>query len=211
MEIFYLESVDSTQNEVKRRLKLKSNDLDTFCVVSEVQTAGMGSRENRWTSERGNLFFSFTLPIVNLPTDLPIQSASLYFGYLFKALLVKLGSKAWLKWPNDIYIKNNKIGGVLTHLVGKNLICGIGINLVPTKDWENLEISVDKKEILDEYFSLLKFTPSWDEIFIQYSVEFNKSRRFTTHVKQETIELDAAELCSDGSLLINGQKVYSIR
>lgn len=58
--------------------------------------------------KNGNLFFSFVLKRNDLPSDLQIQSASIYFSYILKEVLALEGSKIWLKWPNDFYIDNKK-------------------------------------------------------------------------------------------------------
>ena len=50
------------------------------------------------------IFFSFAIKIDELPTDLKLESASIYFAYLLKETLYELGSCVWLKWPNDFYI-----------------------------------------------------------------------------------------------------------
>jgi BirA family biotin operon repressor/biotin-[acetyl-CoA-carboxylase] ligase len=210
LEIFYLDAIDSTQLEVKRRL-LENKNLLSCMVVAKSQSEGMGSRENSWDSREGNLFFSFCLPKRSLPNDLPLQSSSIYFGYLFKFVLEELGSKVWLKWPNDLYVGNNKIGGVITQISGEYVICGIGLNLIANKLWHNLDLEIDKEIILNAYIKKIEEVLTWQEIFISFSVEFEKSKCFITHINNQEIKLSSSELKEDGSLLVNGQKVYSLR
>jgi len=53
-------------------------------VITDTQTQGVGSRGNRWESLDGNLFVSFCLSLDALPTDLKVESASIYFSYMLK-------------------------------------------------------------------------------------------------------------------------------
>lgn len=209
LEIFFHRELDSTQTEAKRRLE---DGLEPpFCIVADIQIAGMGSRENRWDSRPGNLFFSFVLRQDQLPSDLPLASASIYFGYIMKLTLEADGSTAWLKWPNDLYIKNQKIGGVITHAKGKNLICGIGLNLTVSENYAALDVKTDKKTLLNSYIANLKKFPEWKKIFRKFSVEFNNSIRLKTHAGGEELSLENASLECDGSLIINGKRVFSLR
>ena len=106
LEIFFHKELDSTQAEAKRCLDTGRNA--PFCIVAEYQTAGIGSRENRWESIEGNLFFSFVIRKETLPGDLPLSSASIYFGYIMKQTLERFGSSTWLKWPNDLLLNKRK-------------------------------------------------------------------------------------------------------
>lgn len=108
MEIIYLDEVDSTQKYLKNHINLNGYTHD-IAVVTTNQTDGIGSRDNKWHSKKGNLCFSFTQHISNLPKDLHMQSASIYFSFLLKKLLKQHKSEIWLKWPNDFYIGEKKL------------------------------------------------------------------------------------------------------
>ncbi|MDQ1340702.1 MAG: BirA family transcriptional regulator [Campylobacterota bacterium] len=210
MEIFYYKEIDSTQLEARRILK--SNQQATpFAVVADIQTFGIGSRSNNWDSVDGNLFMSFVLNKKNLPCDLELVSTSIYFGYILKLALKQLGSQAWLKWPNDIYIKENKIGGIMTNIVGENIICGIGLNLLKTEKYASLDIKIERETIVKTYFYILNEVPSWKRIFSMFRVEFDNSKDLKTHVDGQSVSLKNALLESDGSLIIEGKRVYSLR
>ena len=209
MEILFHNSLDSTQLEAKRLLK--AGKKPPFCVVSEIQTAGVGSRANRWDSHEGNLFFSFVIEQTMLPEDLVLSSASIYFGFLMKEVLKDAGSDVWLKWPNDLYLQEKKIGGIITHVSGQSLICGIGINLVFAGEYGSLDVKTDKKTLINAYITELKKFPEWKKIFRQFRIEFEQSKRLKTHVDGEEISLQNASLECDGSLTINGKRVFSLR
>ncbi len=212
MEIFYLDSVDSTHTYLKNYFK-QNLYINPICFYTFNQTAGIGSRDNTWDGKEGNLFFSFAVSTDNLPKDLPLQSASIYFSYILKLELEKLGSKLWLKWPNDFYMDKHKFGGTITTLSKDILLCGIGLNLkkVDDKYLGYLDIDIDTKKLLKNYFIHIEKYPSWKQIFSLFEVEFHKNKNFTTTINDQKTSLNQAVLCDDGSILIDNKKVYSLR
>ncbi len=211
MKTLYLKSVDSTQNYLKDLLKNENLELP-FAVISEVQTNGIGSRDNLWSGLDGNLFLSFAISLEQLPKDLKIESCSIYFAYLLKETLSELNSSVWLKWPNDFYIDKLKIGGMITNLAGDNLICGVGLNLVDSpKEFTKLDIEISKETLLNNYFNKISERAMWKQIFSKYKLEFNHNKNFFTHINNKKISLEDAELYSDGSIIINNERIYSLR
>ena len=100
-----VESVDSTQTYLKS--KIKANEISApHAVVANMQTSGLGSRDNLWEGLEGNLFLSFAMKLDSLPKDLKLESASIYFSYILKMTLSELNSKVLIKWPNDFYIND---------------------------------------------------------------------------------------------------------
>jgi len=211
VQTLWFDSLPSTQTYLKE--KLKTEELKSpVAVVAALQTEGIGSRGNEWIGLEGNLFFSFAISRHTLPSDLALESASIYFAYLLKETLVDLGSEAWLKWPNDFYLKSSKIGGVITFLREDDLICGMGLNLLNSPEsFASLDIKIDKKALLNNFFKKIENKPSWKQVFSKFKVEFVKSKRHYTTVSNNKISLDMAELNSDGSLSINGERIYSLR
>ncbi len=211
MEIKFIKSCDSTQTYVKNLAKNLENFVP-FALVSEIQTNGFGSRGNLWESGKENLHFSFCFDEKFLPQDLPLQSISIYFATIFKEILRNFGSKIWVKWPNDFYIKDKKIGGIMTQKFGEIFVCGIGLNLKNSpQNSAILDIEIDKNFIVNEFCKEIESKKSWKLIFSKFLVEFELSKDFTSHMNGEVISLKDAVLSDDGSILINNKKVYSIR
>ena len=134
VEIFWLDEVDSTQRYLLDGLKNQTLKAPV-CIGATLQTSGRGSRGNQWVGEEGNFFISFALKREDLPRDLKLESSSIYFAYILKELLAKMGSNVWLKWPNDLLLNNAKLGGILIE-GGQTksgdttwMVIGIGINL----------------------------------------------------------------------------------
>ncbi|MEA3354598.1 MAG: biotin--[acetyl-CoA-carboxylase] ligase [Campylobacterota bacterium] len=222
MEIVFLNSVDSTHKFLKDHIETKGY-THPLSVVTQCQTNGIGSRDNKWEGKEGNLFFSFVLKRLELPTDLPLQSASIYFSFILKEILSQYGSKIWVKWPNDFYIDNKKIGGTITNLTKELIYCGIGINLNKVSNqYGYLDIDIEIKKLIKEYFEVISNKIAWKDIFSKYSIEFEKSKELKTTINNqngivnnnnslEKISLKEAVINSDGSIQINNKKVFSLR
>ncbi|TLP36862.1 biotin--[acetyl-CoA-carboxylase] ligase [Arcobacter arenosus] len=211
MEIIILEEVDSTHTYLKNKIK-EEGFTYPICITAKKQTNGIGSRGNSWQGKEGNLFFSFVLEKKNLPKDLQLQSASIYFSFILKKVLSSLGSSLWLKWPNDFYIDDKKIGGTITTATKDLVLCGIGLNLIEvSSDFGKLDINIDIKETLENYFKKLEFEQSWKQIFSEYKIEFKKSENFTATINNNKISLKKAILNEDGSIEINNTRVFSLR
>jgi len=172
MKIITFDSLPST-NQYCELLDL--SQYEEFTIINAVeQTAGIGQRGNHWEAERGqNLTFSIILK----PTFLPIadqfqltKSISLGIVDWLKSVIPEKESIK-IKWPNDIYVGQNKICGTLTSAKINNgqiatAIVGIGINVNQThfSDWIPNPISLvqltgkveDPKSILKEVIATIE-------------------------------------------------------
>jgi BirA family biotin operon repressor/biotin-[acetyl-CoA-carboxylase] ligase len=211
MQIIKLKEIDSTHRYIKDYI-IENGYSEPLCIFSDYQTNGIGSRGNSWLGIKGNIFFSFVVNNSFLPDDLPLQSSSIYFSYILKDVLKEMGSAVWLKWPNDFYIEEKKIGGTIT-TVSKDLIyCGIGINLKSVSDdFGKLDISIDIDDILKTYFSKLEKKLFWKQIFSDFKIEFQHSKKFQTTIDNQKVSLENVILNDDGSIQVNNKKVFSLR
>ncbi|MEA2049669.1 MAG: biotin--[acetyl-CoA-carboxylase] ligase [Campylobacterota bacterium] len=211
MEIIYLDSIDSTHKYLKDYIK-KYSYTKPLAIIAESQTNGIGSRDNSWNGKFGNIFLSFVIDKELLPKDLPIQSASIYFSYILKEILYNNGSKVWIKWPNDFYLNDKKIGGTITNLNNNLIYCGIGLNLnFISSEYGILDIKIDKKIILKQYLNNIMAQIPWKQIFSKYLLEFNKSKLFKATINNQKISLKNTKLNDDGSIIIDNKRVYSLR
>jgi len=211
LQILSLKRVDSTQKYLKELIKENRISLP-YAVVAELQTEGVGSRGNSWSGADGNLFLSFAIPLKDLPKDLKLESASIYFSYILKETLEEFNSTAWLKWPNDFYIENKKVGGMITNLIADAIVCGVGINIASSpNDFAILDINLNRDELIKRYFINIKKKSSWKQVFSKYKLEFYRNQNFYTHSKNLRISLKDASLQSDGSVVVNGERIYSLR
>ena len=141
-DIMWLESIDSTNSEAKRRI----SDIDNLSVLSALsQSEGRGQKGNKWSSIPGeNLTFSIVLKFGGEVMDKSLASFQVAAKEQFVLteitslsvveFLSRHGIKAQIKWPNDIYVADRKICGILIEnsLRGEHLsssIIGIGLNV----------------------------------------------------------------------------------
>ncbi len=211
MEILSFDTLPSTQKYLLEKIEQKALQAP-IAIITQQQSSGVGSRDNSWSGGEGNFFASVAVELDMLPEDLSLSSASIYFSFIMKQTLQALGENIWLKWPNDFYINDDKIGGTITQKVKNVLVCGIGINLKNTQNgYRALQCDITPETLLENYLGALEKFPKWKQIFSEYEVEFELSRKFSVHIENYQKSLSDASLCGDGSLIIGGKRVYSLR
>jgi BirA family biotin operon repressor/biotin-[acetyl-CoA-carboxylase] ligase len=129
--ITFLTEVDSTNNEAARHLHEAPHGA---VWAAAFQSAGKGQQENRWESEAGkNLLFSILLrPMCFRAEAQFLLSQAVSLGVC--DYLRNEGLPAQIKWPNDIYVGEKKIAGLLLehHVCGEYIsatIAGVGLNV----------------------------------------------------------------------------------
>ena len=182
--------IDSTNQYLLDRLDtLQSGD----CCVAEYQQAGRGRRGRKWFSPFGaNLYLSMYWRLEQGPAA--AIGLSLVIGIVLAEVLQSLGAdKVRVKWPNDLYLKDRKLAGILVELTGKTgdaaqIVMGAGINLVMrnvqaediNQSWINLQeagIAIDRNvlavQVINELRHSLKifeqeglapFLPRWEKL-----------------------------------------------
>jgi len=211
LEIRYFNTLPSTQKYLVEELEV-CNIQAPIAVISLEQSSGVGSRDNSWSGGEGNFFASVAVELDMLPEDLPLGSASIYFSFIMKQTLESLGESIWLKWPNDFYLNDDKVGGTITQKVNNTLVCGIGINLKNSQNgYRVLQCDISPQKLLEKYLQTLEKFPKWKQIFSEYEIEFESSRKFSVHIEDYKKSLSDATLCEDGSLIIEGKRVFSLR
>lgn len=211
MEILKFSSITSTQEYLIENIK-NGNIKPPKCILSKRQTKGVGSRGDVWLESNKGLYFSFCLDKSLLPSDLKIQSLSIFFGVLFKVCLNNIGSKAWLKWPNDLYLNDKKIGGVLCNILGSVIVCGIGLN-IRNSTFGNIEdnIMINEDLLLKKFFLTIS-NNTWKSIFDMYKMEFYKNYNFSFTYNGNKVSFNNVKLLSDGAILLsNNEVIYSNR
>jgi BirA family biotin operon repressor/biotin-[acetyl-CoA-carboxylase] ligase len=127
--------VDSTNNFLKQALANSTPLTEGTVIMAESQYAGRGQQQNRWHSDPGkNLTFSILLKPSFLPLNQQFNLTIAISVGIIKALEKLLGPQTKVKWPNDIYFGNSKLGGVLIENIVqgeqiKNAVIGIGLNV----------------------------------------------------------------------------------
>lgn len=127
MKTIHFKTIDSTNTYLKQNYE----KFDNFTFVSaDFQSQGRGRNNRNWKSEKGeNLLFSLLIKdkaLINNYACLSILSA---FSIIKELNIDDLS----IKWPNDIYYKDNKLCGILLEAVSKEeiecLVIGVGLNV----------------------------------------------------------------------------------
>ena len=133
-----LDTVDSTNNEVKRRAV--DQVPEGLVVVSAQQTGGRGRRGRSFVSPPGGLYLSALLR-----PDCPLEQVSALTAWsavaVCDAVEAVCGIRPGIKWPNDVILEGRKLCGILTELelegetaALRYVVVGIGVNLSQTAD-----------------------------------------------------------------------------
>ena len=129
-----LEKIDSTNNYMKELLLIDGNGIEGLVVVAKDQYSGRGQQGKKWESEKGlNLTLSIFLKPNLLVKHQFLISKVISLGIVH--FLKNLGlNEVKIKWPNDIYVENRKIAGILIeNSIKENKIyqsiIGVGLNV----------------------------------------------------------------------------------
>ncbi|MGM3173493.1 bifunctional biotin--[acetyl-CoA-carboxylase] ligase/biotin operon repressor BirA [Dickeya lacustris] len=188
--IAVLPVIDSTNQYLLDRLdSLASGDA----CIAEYQQSGRGRRGRQWFSPFGsNLYLSLYWRLEQGPAA--AVGVSLVIGIIMAEVLRNLGAQdVRVKWPNDLYLNDKKLAGILVELNGRtgdaaHLVIGAGINLkmsssgtaVINQEWINLQeagIDVDRNVLAVKLITELRhaltvyeqrglspFIPRWIEL-----------------------------------------------
>ena len=132
------DSLDSTNSELMRRAR--AGQVQPTLLVARQQTAGRGRLGRQWLSgtgltdadgESASLTFSLGLPLAPASWS----GLSLAVGV---SIAASLHPELRLKWPNDLWLHQRKLGGILIETAaldeGRQAIVGVGINLSARDD-----------------------------------------------------------------------------
>lgn len=108
-----------------------------YALAARRQTAGRGRRGHTWDSTEGNLLLSVILRPKVDPADLCGLAAVCGLAVLEELDALGLADEVRLKWPNDLYARGKKLGGILIESArdsegGYFAVAGIGINVAYT-------------------------------------------------------------------------------
>lgn len=161
--------IDSTNQYLLDRMDQLSSG---FACIAEYQQAGRGRRGRKWFSPFGaNLYMSMYWRLEQGPAA--AMGLSLVIGIVMAEVIQSLGaSEVRVKWPNDLYLHDRKLAGILVELTGKtgdaaHIVMGAGINLRMRSDsaseinqgWINLEeagVDINRNELAAKVINSLR-------------------------------------------------------
>ncbi len=224
--LVYLPTCHST-NEYANGLLAEGNPIEGTLVITPKQTAGKGQRGNSWEAEEGkNLTFS----LIFKPSFLKVSQQ--FYLNIISSLAVRdtvahfLQTDLKVKWPNDIYLGNKKIAGILIQNTIKKdsigaTIIGIGLNVnqevfsdkkaISMKGFKGTEYSTEEVlntllEYIEAYYLKLRelrFT-ALNQAYLNHLFRFKEEHFFKT--AQETFSGTLIGVGDDGRLIIHTEK-----
>lgn len=201
--IVRIQMTDSTNNYANQQIRVNHIPEGTVFLTYE-QTSGRGQMKNIWESESGkNLTFSLVLYPGFLEIRRQFMLSKVVTLGIYKAIS-KYVSQLKIKWPNDIYVGNMKLGGILIEnsimngLI-KSSVIGIGLNvnqtvftspapnpvslqLLTNQHYDCEKILTEIISGIDDYYKLLSLgeEEQIDSEFIACLYRLNEKHRFRT-------------------------------
>jgi BirA family biotin operon repressor/biotin-[acetyl-CoA-carboxylase] ligase len=228
-----LQTVDSSNNYAMAKAHARATSHGEAFFALE-QTAGKGQMGKQWLSRKGeNIILSIVLETARLSPDA---------GFLLSMCLA-MGCHDWLsgytgdetsiKWPNDLYWRDRKAGGILienvwTGSVWQFAIAGFGINVNQSKFEEAARRPVSIKQITGKDTDLLKavtdlcnyleqrwqqlLTDSKEQILEEYNARlYSKGKTVKLRYKEEILETIILGVNLSGELMTGGDSQRNFR
>jgi len=207
-------------------------NLNEYCLcVAESQTKGRGRNLKRWQSPKyENIYMSLSFSSNHQLKN--FSSFSLVSALAVHNVLMRQNIFTEIKWPNDIFLNEKKIGGILIETLSRGeenlIVVGIGLNVFMEnnseieRDWTSLKlefenIEIDRNEIISEIANEVLLLKSNFEKkgFDDFVKDFNKlnflrdKKVFLSNLINK--EGTALDINSDGSLNVRiGNQIKKI-
>jgi BirA family biotin operon repressor/biotin-[acetyl-CoA-carboxylase] ligase len=149
-DYYFYKSLENTNDKIKKINLSKKKNLALF---TNVQKKGRGRNGKIWVSYEGDLTCSF---LINKKLKInEIGRINILIASALIDILEKIGLKEAInfKWPNDIFVNERKIAGVLIETnISKekiqNFTIGIGVNFISKSiDEKNSAISINNLKL----------------------------------------------------------------
>jgi BirA family biotin operon repressor/biotin-[acetyl-CoA-carboxylase] ligase len=175
-KIFKFESVTSTNDVAINLIKEKHREIGY--IYAKKQTKGRGTYGKDWVSDEGNLFGTIFFPLKDEYP--PFNEFSIINPVIISSVIQNFCKKKNIsfKWPNDVFVNQKKICGILQELITANsrkfLIIGIGLNIISnpkinTKyQTTNILFETKKKPSIKEMIRLI--ISSYEEFFLNLNL-----------------------------------------
>lgn len=156
MRIIWIDETTSTNSAV---LEYDQEISDGIVLATRSQTKGRGQKGTSWESEAGkNLSFSIMWHPVCFPARNQF-SISEAVALAVIDLLAGIDIDAKVKWPNDVYVGDKKICGILIEhsVLGMNLdrtVAGIGVNINQKKFFSDAPNPVSATQLTGQEYNL---------------------------------------------------------
>lgn len=229
----FFDSVGSTNDFAKEILEEITAYLPAT-IIADHQTDGKGQMGNHWESEEGK---NLLLTVVMKP-NFSLSEALFRINYILTYSMIctlrsAFNMPAQLKWPNDIFLEDKKIAGILaeTTIAGEKIntiIGGIGLNVNQTfKDTQSKFPAISMKDyagkefdmslVIEEFLkNLREVTDKTSFSSLNFLEEKISQLLWNRNLQQEFVERDTNKkiyafpdkFCSDHRLLVKHNGIF---
>lgn len=161
MKIIFLKKTSSTEDYIRKLYKKQAKTRENLAVVSEVQTKGRGTKGRSFSSLKGGAYLSVLTFYDNFSASDAFKINQKISVAVVKTLLA-FSVSAKIKWPNDIYVNDKKICGMLINNSFSDgkvdyTITGIGVDVNNEIPEELKDVAVSVKQITGKEIDLKSF------------------------------------------------------
>lgn len=216
-KIIHIAETDSTNRWLREYEPPTDAPGQPLVVWADYQTAGKGQGTNRWESERDkNLLFSILYHPLHIQANRQFTISMAISLAIVDALEQQIGDVC-IKWPNDIYWRNAKIGGILieNRLLGqtiKDSVIGVGLNVNqrqfksdapnPISLWQIHGHETDRGALLDTILERFTYYNN-KELRQQYVSKLYRRKGFHPYCDQDgTFMAEFKDVEDDGHLIL---------
>lgn len=174
-----LDTVDSTNIYAMKQIHAAMATHGMAWFARE-QTAGKGQRGKSWKSEKDkNIALSLVVEPGRMQFNNQFQVSAAVALACFDFFSSYAGDETKIKWPNDLYWRDRKAGGILIENVvqGKNwkwAVVGIGININQTKYTTAIKNPVSLKQITGKDFDVIELAKILHGLLMKYITGLKK-------------------------------------
>lgn len=216
--LIYLPSCHST-NDIAHEIIQNKQGFDGTIVITDNQTAGRGQRGNSWEAMPNQ---NITISIILQPHFLhPTQQFNLNIAvslavneFLSSYILSEVPEKKLsIKWPNDVYVGNKKLGGILIEnsVSGSRIntsIIGIGLNINQLSFADSRATSL-RSELQSDGFSLQKLIEELCEYIEKYYLQLKNGNEklLKEQYLKNLFRINEFHFYSDGNETFEGKVI----
>ncbi len=196
-EIYSFDKIESTNLKAKKLIKT-GEARGNFLVISRTQSGGIGRNRNLWFSPDGGIWMTVCLYGLIVSSNFTIFTG-ICIHKAITELFPEIKSNLKIKWPNDIFLNNKKLCGILSsnlqaekyHLLGIGLnsnVCEIPLELkdIAISLRKELDHNIDNKVLVTKIFN--NFASNLPD-FIEGKLDMKYYNEHSL-LKGRTIELD---------------------
>ena len=159
----HFSETESTMNEARRIVESEGDSgvARTRIITADRQTKGQGQNNHSWTTTEGSLACT-VITQNHIPTAAYHRVTMAAQVALVDVLTAQTGRRFYVRWPNDIWTDEGKVGGILDELSSVGNVCkwitvGIGLNMtsrprIPQSDCVSSDGTLSRKELLSLFW-----------------------------------------------------------